>query len=173
MAEKRRFRGRIGFTLIPEMWRETVGDGIADHTRPLRLSRKTLTISVDSSAWMNELQYSIPAMIEKLNARLGQGKVKGIRMKLADPSRCVETETPPDISRELDEREEGKASRIAMGIRDSNLRDSISRAYRKSLLIRKFDAVHGWKRKPAAGLETDESLGNDRDKDLDGDLSED
>jgi predicted nucleic acid-binding Zn ribbon protein len=39
------------------VWREAVGEKIASHSKPMRLSHKKLIIHVESAAWMNELTY--------------------------------------------------------------------------------------------------------------------
>ncbi len=71
-------------TLLQE-WAEIAGPQVAKHTRPGRLDRGTLTVYVAHSTWLTELrQFGQQAMLEKLQARFGRRRIKGIRLNL-DP----------------------------------------------------------------------------------------
>lgn len=66
-------------------WATLVGPQVAQHTRPGRLERGTLTVFVANSAWLSELRrYGEKTMLEKLQSRFGRKRIKGIRMNL-DP----------------------------------------------------------------------------------------
>jgi len=40
-----------------KLWRDAVGEKIAIHSSPLRLSNRKLVVVVETAAWMNELTY--------------------------------------------------------------------------------------------------------------------
>lgn len=69
--------------VIPE-WAERVGPQIAAVTVPERVTPDgTLFVGVRTNAWMTELQLSTPAIMAKLNAGRGPGRISGIRWFLA------------------------------------------------------------------------------------------
>ena len=83
--------GRLGLAdrcngdLLAAKWPELVGPGVAAHARPGRLENGRLTVFVDSSVWLNELQrYSGPLLTERVRKLLGADKVKALRFQL-DP----------------------------------------------------------------------------------------
>ena len=64
-------------------WPEIVGKLVADHCKPVTLDRGYLTINVDSSPWLTELErYSKQQILEKIQARLGQKAVRMIRFRI-------------------------------------------------------------------------------------------
>lgn len=63
---------------IPE-WAERVGEGIANVTRPIRVSDGVLLVAVRSSAWLMELRMMELQILKKLNADAGRGKIDSIR----------------------------------------------------------------------------------------------
>jgi len=70
---------------LAEAWPEIAGKQVAKHTRPGSLQGATLTVYVDSSVWLNELQrYGLNALLKNVQAYAGVGKVRRIRLQL-DP----------------------------------------------------------------------------------------
>ena len=64
--------------VVPE-WAERVGDGIANVTRPIRVSDGVLLVAVRSSAWLMELRMMERQILRKLNSDAGRGRIDGIR----------------------------------------------------------------------------------------------
>ena len=64
--------------VVPE-WEERVGAGIANVTRPIRVSDGVLLVAVRSSAWLMELRLMERQILRKLNADAGRGRIDGIR----------------------------------------------------------------------------------------------
>jgi len=58
-----------------------VGDKAAAHTRAEDIADGVLTIAADHAAWRHELSLLFPAIIEKYNARHGEGTVREIRWR--------------------------------------------------------------------------------------------
>lgn len=66
-------------------WCIIVGDVIAKHCQPIKLEKACLTVNVDSSPWLNELQkFSKSIILQKLQARLGEKAVKDIRFRIGE-----------------------------------------------------------------------------------------
>ena len=64
---------------VLEVWAEIVGDKAAAHTRAVDIADGVLTLEADHAAWRQELTLLFPAIIEKYNARHGEGTVREIR----------------------------------------------------------------------------------------------
>jgi predicted nucleic acid-binding Zn ribbon protein len=75
-AEKRLHEGRIWL-----VWEQAVGSRIASHARPSSFRDGTLTLSVDSAVWMQQLNYLKRELIAKVNGELHEEMVKEIFMK--------------------------------------------------------------------------------------------
>lgn len=65
-------------------WPEIVGDDLAKHCVPLRYdddpAERVLTVQCDSTAWATQLRLLAPQLVARLNADLGQGTVKLIKV---------------------------------------------------------------------------------------------
>ncbi|GMR04715.1 MAG: hypothetical protein BMS9Abin23_0618 [Thermodesulfobacteriota bacterium] len=72
---------------VKKLWPQIVGAAVSKRARPVRLIGDTLHCVVSSSAWMTELNYQKPLIMDKINACLreegvkGTGDVKGIIFK--------------------------------------------------------------------------------------------
>jgi predicted nucleic acid-binding Zn ribbon protein len=55
---------------LREHWSEVVGNQIAGHAQPDKIRFRKLYLSVDSPAWMQELAFLRPTLLEKVNAAL-------------------------------------------------------------------------------------------------------
>jgi predicted nucleic acid-binding Zn ribbon protein len=64
-------------------WDAAVGPTLARHARPRRLARGVLLVAVDSSEWMQELQFLKHELRSRLNARLGREAIRRIFVVLA------------------------------------------------------------------------------------------
>lgn len=64
-------------------WPDIVGCDIGRKTKPEKLLRQTLYISVTSSTWANELSLMSEQLIKKINDFAGESIVKELRFKTA------------------------------------------------------------------------------------------
>jgi predicted nucleic acid-binding Zn ribbon protein len=71
--------------LVGRAWQSAAGKGAAKHSRPIKLTRKTLVVSVDSSAWIYYLHNRKPQIEAVLNKLLAAQAVK-IRLRAGDDS---------------------------------------------------------------------------------------
>ncbi len=62
-------------------WEEIVGEEIAKRSRPKKLVRRILYISVTTSTWANELSLMSEKLIEKINSFVGEDIVGKLRFK--------------------------------------------------------------------------------------------
>jgi predicted nucleic acid-binding Zn ribbon protein len=65
-------RERLREYAIWPHWEEAVGATIAQHAHPVRIRRGLLCVAVDSSVWMQELQFLKESIRVQLNTRVGQ-----------------------------------------------------------------------------------------------------
>ena len=66
-------------------WKGIVGEVIAKHCKPVALERAFLTVNVDSSPWLNELQrFSKPLILQKLQDKLGEKAIKDIKFRIGE-----------------------------------------------------------------------------------------
>ncbi|MFJ9622819.1 DUF721 domain-containing protein [Streptomyces sp. NPDC101181] len=65
-------------------WPQIVGEDLAKHCVPLRYDEapeaRVLTVSCDSTAWATQLRLLAPQLVARLNADLGQGTVRMIKV---------------------------------------------------------------------------------------------
>ncbi|MFD3805224.1 DUF721 domain-containing protein [Streptomyces sp. NPDC058611] len=65
---------------VMERWPEIVGPDIAAHCEPERYEDRELVVRCDSSAWAAQLKLLAPQLVARLNADLGQGTVRLIKV---------------------------------------------------------------------------------------------
>ncbi|WP_433894589.1 DUF721 domain-containing protein [Streptomyces sp. CA-111067] len=63
-------------------WPQLVGQEVAQHCAPARYDEeeRVLTVQCDSTAWATQLRLLAPTLVARLNADLGQGTVKLIKV---------------------------------------------------------------------------------------------
>ncbi len=64
-------------------WAALVGERVASHTQPVRCESGLLVVEVDSSAWMNQLQFMKREMVVQLNQYLKGNYVKDVKFVIA------------------------------------------------------------------------------------------
>jgi len=137
LARTWRFKNRVGLGLLSPAWKEAVGELIAAHSRPLRLVRGELVLAVENAAWMSELSFQTPVILERLAATLGPDKVKSLRLKTASLPPADEPPPPPEPLPPLDDFETERIERLIQPLKDDVLRAAIRRACVHSLQVRK------------------------------------
>lgn len=79
-------------------WTEIVGPLLAAKTCPARLKGRILTVCAVSAAWAQELSLSRSAVLERIDAVLGPGKVREIRVSVGPVPENERGAAPPDES---------------------------------------------------------------------------
>jgi predicted nucleic acid-binding Zn ribbon protein len=62
-------------------WAQIVGADLAAHTRPDTLADGELTVTADSTAWATQLRLLAAQLVRRLNAELGDGVVRQVRVR--------------------------------------------------------------------------------------------
>lgn len=78
-----------------EDWPALVGERVAAHVRPLRLSDTTLVLGVDEPGWATQVRWMATELLGRLAEGLGPGVVTAIDVRM---------ETPRTPHRRADER---------------------------------------------------------------------
>jgi predicted nucleic acid-binding Zn ribbon protein len=134
--ELRRFGPSAGMAELVAAWPGAVGQGIAQHAWPERLSRDgTLHVATDSSTWAFELTQLAPTLLDRLRESAREVAPAGLRFAVGPLPSTVpgeETETVAEhFEPTADERQ--LASALAAGIEDEELRELVARAAAASL----------------------------------------
>ena len=126
-AEKRLSEGRIWV-----VWEQAVGSRIASHAVPAAFREGTLTLTVDSAPWMQQLTYLKQELVTKVNAELREEMVKEIHMKAG----MVKAPAPPAAPwvqkrRQLSEDELNWITEQSQSVTDPELRAVFERLIKK------------------------------------------
>ena len=66
---------------VEQVWKESMGQYVNRYTRSLRLEGQTLVVEISNATLKQEMQYALPAILEKLNAALEQAPIKKIVLR--------------------------------------------------------------------------------------------
>jgi len=125
-AEKRLSEGRIWL-----VWDEAVGARIALHAQPAAFRDGTLTLSVDSAPWMQQLTYLKRELISKVNEALDEDLVQEIYMKAGQIRKPAVSTTAPRKRRELSAEELTLIKEQAESVTDPELRAVFERLIKR------------------------------------------
>jgi len=62
-------------------WEQIVGAELAAHARPDGFSDGELVVTADSTAWATQLRLMAATLVKRLNAELGDGTVRRVRVR--------------------------------------------------------------------------------------------
>jgi hypothetical protein len=143
----RRELGRFGpmdgdMTAIVRVWTAAVGESVARNAFPARLARDgTLHVNTASATWAFELGSLASTILEQLRAELGDAappKLRFVPGPIPDPlAETPERRAPPPP--EIAAEDRAKASLLAAGIEDQELRELVARAAAASLARARSD----------------------------------
>ena len=68
-------------------WAEIVGADLAAHTRPDSFADGVLAVTADSTAWATQVRLLAPMLVQRLNAELGDGSVRRVKVRGPAPPR--------------------------------------------------------------------------------------
>ena len=71
---------------VQAAWRPAVGEQIAAQAWPVRERDATVTIECSAATWAQELDLLHDELLSKLNAELGEPRIKRLRMVVGDGS---------------------------------------------------------------------------------------
>jgi hypothetical protein len=84
LLQQLHFSEELTGDFVIALWKNVVGEGLAQNARPLRIRESTLVLSVSSEAWKKELfslRFEILRRLEKL---LGPSRISGLELRV-DP----------------------------------------------------------------------------------------
>jgi hypothetical protein len=68
--------------LVVALWKNAVGETLAQNARPLRMQGTTLVLTVSSDAWKKELFSLRFEILKRLEKLLGASKVSGLELRV-------------------------------------------------------------------------------------------
>ena len=107
-------RSRLDERRVREAWAGIVGEGVAEHSRPLTLKHGRLTVAVPDSVWMHELSLIRHRLVPQLNVRLGRTAVREIRLTVRTPGKRRKRADPSVASPAAPLTQEAEASVAAL-----------------------------------------------------------
>jgi predicted nucleic acid-binding Zn ribbon protein len=86
LLQSRGWQQRLMAARLVARWPEVVGPAVAGHCQPRRLEDDgTLQVVADSAAWATQLSYLQGKLLDRLDAIVGPGVVKDVRIRTGDP----------------------------------------------------------------------------------------
>jgi len=64
------------------LWKDIVGEKMADHTKPVRINERVLYVEVDDPLWLTQLKYMKVDILNKIDMRIKKGVLKDVRFYL-------------------------------------------------------------------------------------------
>ncbi len=64
------------------LWKDIVGEKMADHTKPVRINERVLYVEVDDPLWLTQLKYMKVDILNKIDMRIKKGVFKDVRFYL-------------------------------------------------------------------------------------------
>jgi predicted nucleic acid-binding Zn ribbon protein len=68
-------------------WAEIVGRDLAAHTQPDAFADGELAVTADSTAWATQVRLLAPQLVRRLNAELGDGTIRRVKVRGPAPPR--------------------------------------------------------------------------------------
>ncbi|WP_429418458.1 DUF721 family protein [Nocardia sp. GAS34] len=84
LAKGRGWSGKVAEGTVFGRWSSVVGEDIASHATPVSLTDGVLSIQAESTAWATQLRMLQAQLLAKINAAVGQGVVK--QLKISGPA---------------------------------------------------------------------------------------
>jgi len=108
-------------------WREIVGESVADQTQPRSIRNRILFMDVSHPAWIQQLQFLKPKLLEKINAFFGEPLLQDIRFRMGKITPPLAPPAEDDRWQEerLDEKTVHDIESILQKIGDSDVRKSL------------------------------------------------
>ncbi len=83
LSERLRLEQRQGEAEIARVWKNLIDPTLVAHARPTGLAKGTLFVSVDSSAWLDEIvRYRRKEILERLQTSFGKTRIARISFRL-------------------------------------------------------------------------------------------
>ena len=80
LAQSRGWSTQVAEGTVLGQWRSVVGEDIASHATPTRLSDGVLSVAAESTAWATQLRLLQAQLLAKIAAAVGDGVVKTLKI---------------------------------------------------------------------------------------------
>ena len=80
VIENRGWGTQVNVHLLLGRWPELVGDAVAQHSKPEAYVDRVVVVRTSSTNWAAQLRLMAPQIVAKMNATLGDGTVKAVRI---------------------------------------------------------------------------------------------
>ncbi len=87
LLDTRGWQQRAAMGSVFGRWADIVGHDLAAHTRPDSFADGELAVTADSTAWATQVRLLAPALVRRLNAELGDGSVRRVKVRGPAPPR--------------------------------------------------------------------------------------
>jgi predicted nucleic acid-binding Zn ribbon protein len=87
LLDTRGWQQRAAMGSVFGRWAEIVGQDLAAHTRPDTFADSELVVTADSTAWATQVRLLASVLVARLNAELGQGTVRRVKVRGPAPPR--------------------------------------------------------------------------------------
>jgi predicted nucleic acid-binding Zn ribbon protein len=87
LLDTRGWQQRAAVGSVFGRWAEIVGQDLAAHTRPDTFADSELVVTADSTAWATQVRLLAPNLVARLNAELGPGTVRRVKVRGPAPPR--------------------------------------------------------------------------------------
>lgn len=131
-------------TLLKRDWQRAVGERLAKHTEPVKLQNGQLTVRVDSSAWLTELTFLSPEILQKLQTIFTPERLKEIRFKQESlrtiPKWMQEKPPLPQLPPPVPA-EEAKAAALTIVLTDPALKEAMTRFFTTDMVLKRTQST--------------------------------
>jgi len=87
LLDTRGWQQRAAMGSVFGRWAEIVGTDLAAHTRPDSFADGELAVTADSTAWATQVRLLASVLVKRLNAELGDGSVRRVKVRGPAPPR--------------------------------------------------------------------------------------
>jgi predicted nucleic acid-binding Zn ribbon protein len=87
LLDTRGWQQRAAMGSVFGRWAEIVGADLAAHTKPDSFADGELAVTADSTAWATQVRLLAPVLVKRLNAELGDGSVRRVKVRGPAPPR--------------------------------------------------------------------------------------
>jgi predicted nucleic acid-binding Zn ribbon protein len=87
LVDTRGWQQRAAMGSVFGRWADIVGQDLAAHTRPDSFADGELAVTADSTAWATQVRLLAPVLVRRLNAELGDGSVRRVKVRGPAPPR--------------------------------------------------------------------------------------
>ncbi len=96
LEDSPQWRENAGLRRVLAQWPRLVGEAVAQHSRPTKIYRQVLQVSVSSSAWSQTLTFERSRILQKLHTTLPDTHttIQDLRFATADWQRLVQRSHP-------------------------------------------------------------------------------